>query len=109
MDDAAAKFGITFLDQPESEAPRVKINMLVTPRVDVNGTGYNFVPEVNSSETGLFSSYLSQHMGTIKDYQNLEAKAEILGQQNEQFLVTRPFAKSTPIRYQHNRCKNPTH
>ena len=58
------------------------------------GTGYNFVPEVNSSETGLFSSYLSQHIGTIKDYQNLEARAEILGQQDEQFLITKPFAKA---------------
>ena len=51
------------------------------------------MPEINSTETGLFSSYLSHNVGTIKDYQNLEAQGVSLGSQTEQFLVTRPYAK----------------
>ena len=93
FDNTASNFGLSFFDQPESEAPRIKINMLVTPRVDNRGAGYTEMPEVNSSETGYFSSYLSHNVGTIKDYQVLEARGETLGQQDEQFLVARPFAK----------------
>ena len=60
----------------------IKINMLVTPRVDNRGAGYTEMPEVNSSETGYFSSYLSHNVATIKDYQVLEARGDTLGQQD---------------------------
>ena len=79
-------------DQPESEAPHKKINMLVTPRVDNRGAGYRNA-RGNSSKPVTFHHILSHNVGTIKDYQVLEARGETLGQQDEQFLVAHPFAK----------------
>ncbi|MFL2913994.1 MAG: immunoglobulin-like domain-containing protein [Opitutales bacterium] len=94
FDQTASNFGLTFFDQPESEAPRVKINMLVTPVVDSQGNGYSEVPEVNSSQKSLFSSYMSKTTGTIRDYQDVNNSGQTFGQQTEEFLISRPFAKS---------------
>ena len=94
FDQAASNFGLTFFDQPESEAPRVKINMLVTPVVDSQGNGYTEVPEVNSTQNSLFSSYVTKKTGTIFDYLNVSEAGQTFGQQTEEFLITKPFAKS---------------
>ena len=94
FDQAASNFGLTFFDQPESEAPRIKINMLVTPVVDSQGNGYTEVPEVNSTQNSLFSSYVTKKTGTIFDYLNVSEAGQTFGQQTEEFLITKPFAKS---------------
>ena len=74
FDDKAANFGLTFFLTNLNRKHPAKINMFVTPMVDSFGDGYSEMPEINSTETGLFSSYLSHNVGTIKDYQNLEAQ-----------------------------------
>ena len=94
FDDTAAQYGLTFFDQPETEAPRVEIRMKITPMVDDQGDGYTTNPEVNSTETGLHSSYFSKETSTIKELQDLETSGYVLGQQDQEFQITRPFAKS---------------
>ena len=85
FDESAARFGMSFFDEPETEAPRVEIKMKVTPSIDAQGGGYIINPEVNTTDISYFSSYFSHEVGTIRDYQDIAAAGLNLGNKTKLF------------------------
>ena len=89
FDSSTDGFPLSLFRHPEHEMPKVRLNMLVTPKVDQPGENYIVPPTVNLSGGSSFSNYLTHEMGTILDYQN-----GLIGNASKPLVVTRPYAKS---------------
>ncbi len=88
-------FPMTFLEHPEHEIPRVRLNMLVTPIVDHIGRGYANPPLVYVDEVSSFANYFSNDkgaakIGAINDFY----LGDLEDSSSEPLLITRPFAKA---------------
>ena len=89
LESSTDGFPLSLFRHPEHEMPKVRLNMLVTPKVDQPGENYIVPPIVNLSGGSSFSNYLTHEMGTILDYQN-----GLIGNASKPLVVTRPYAKS---------------
>ncbi|MEC7628288.1 MAG: hypothetical protein VX855_08920, partial [Verrucomicrobiota bacterium] len=89
FDSSTDGFPLSLFRHPEHEMPKVRLNMLVTPKVDQPGENYIVPPTVNLSGGSSFSNYLTHEMGTILEYQN-----GLIGNASKPLVVTRPYAKS---------------
>ena len=95
FDASTEGFPMSFLEHPEHEAPRVRMNMLVSPVVDVLGQKYSNPPLIEVDEVSSFATYFSNQKGTAKVGTINDFYAGFLDQaSNENLFTTRPFAKS---------------
>ena len=88
FDSSTEGFPMSFFEEPENEQARVKINMLVTPVVDDRASGFIQSVDANVSGGSAFSTYVSNEIGSIDDYQ--EGR---IGITEQPLIVTRPYAK----------------
>ena len=88
FDSSTEGFPISFLNEPEHESARVRINMLVTPMVNDRASGYIESTDANVSGGSVFSTYATHKVGTIEDFQKGR-----LGIVNQPIIITRPYAK----------------
>ena len=83
---------MSFLEHPEHEAPRVRMNMLVSPIVDVLGQKYSNPPLIEVDEVSSFATYFSNQKGTAKVGTINDFYAGFLDQaSNENLFTTRPL------------------
>jgi hypothetical protein len=88
FDSSTEGFPMTFFEEPENEQARVRISMLVTPVVDDRASGYTESTNAKVSGGSAFSTYATDKIGTIEDFQKGR-----LGIVNQPLIVTRPYAK----------------
>ena len=89
FDAKADGFPISFFEHHEHELPSVRLNMLVLPVVDIVGDNYVKPPEIVLDGGSSFSSYFSDEIGTIVDFQ-----LGLIGNATKPLVVTRPYAKA---------------
>jgi hypothetical protein len=85
-------FPLSFFDHPEHEMPRVRLKMLVTPKVDDPGNNYTVPPQIQVLDGSMFSNYLNDEIATIVEF-NATSNSLMVGASNP-FEVNRPYAKA---------------
>ena len=81
---------LSFFDHPEHEMPRIRLKMLVDPRVDKPGDKYTKPPEIKVVGGSMFANYLNDKIATIAEFNG----TNLLVSENQPFEISRPFAKA---------------
>jgi hypothetical protein len=89
FDAKADELPLSFFEHAENELPKIRLNMLVLPFVDIVGDNFIAPPEISLVGGSAHSSYFSDQVGTIADFQN-----GLIGDAAKPLVVTRPYAKA---------------